>query len=46
VVEKVPLTAMEDEGIRTKWGDNIYRINFNLLHPKASDKVRFIVTTK
>jgi hypothetical protein len=27
-VEKVPLVAMEDEGILAKWGDTIYRINF------------------
>ncbi|MBC7903676.1 MAG: heparinase II/III family protein [Gemmatimonadaceae bacterium] len=40
-VEKVPLTSMEDKGIITKWGDNIYRINFNLLKPGKSEKINF-----
>jgi hypothetical protein len=37
-VEKISLTAMEDEGIIQKWGDNIYRINLKLISPKISDK--------
>jgi hypothetical protein len=28
-VEKIPLVAMEDKGIKEKWGDNIYRINLS-----------------
>ncbi|NND34633.1 MAG: heparinase [Saprospiraceae bacterium] len=32
-VEKVNLTAVEDQGIIQKWGDRIYRINFNSLSP-------------
>lgn len=39
-VEKVPLVAKEDEGIRTKWGDTIYRINFKSIAPLK--KARFV----
>jgi hypothetical protein len=46
VVEKVPLTAMEDQGIIQKWGDTIYRINFNVLSPKTTDKFSLEVVTK
>lgn len=42
-VEKIGLTAPEDRGIITKWGDNIYRINLEMKNPKASDKVKFVV---
>ncbi|MCW3109583.1 MAG: hypothetical protein JWQ09_4089 [Segetibacter sp.] len=45
-VEKVPLTAMEDKGIIEKWGDNIYRINFNVIAPKTTDKINFIIAAK
>ncbi|MEJ7827620.1 MAG: heparinase II/III family protein, partial [Segetibacter sp.] len=45
-VEKVPLTAMEDKGIIQKWGDNIYRINFNVLAPKTNDKFNFTIAAK
>lgn len=43
-IEKIPLTAMEDKGILDKWGDNIYRINFEVKNPKASDKINFVIT--
>ncbi|WP_247231519.1 heparinase II/III family protein [Telluribacter sp. SYSU D00476] len=46
VVEKVKLEAMEDEGIRTKWGDTIYRINFKVISPKKVDKFDFVVAEK
>lgn len=46
VVEKISLTAMEDEGIVQKWGDNIYRINFKVISPKMSDKFIFEVATR
>lgn len=39
VVEKVKLESMEDKGIIEKWGDNIYRINFNVLTPQNNDKI-------
>ena len=45
-VEKVPLTAMEDKGIIEKWGDTIYRINFNVIAPKTSDKISFAIAPK
>jgi hypothetical protein len=45
-VEKVPLTAMEDEGIRTKWGDTIYRINFKVTAPKTNDRYSFVIAAK
>jgi hypothetical protein len=41
-VEKVPLPAMEDEGVRQKWGDNIYRINLHAV--KSVEKGRFVFT--
>ncbi|NIG56029.1 heparinase II/III family protein [Chitinophaga sp. Cy-1792] len=43
-IEKVTLTKMEDEGIRQKWGDNIYRINLKAVHPAANEKYTYIVT--
>ena len=46
VVEKIPLTAMEDQGIIEKWGDNIYRINFNVISPKVSDTFNFEIAAK
>jgi len=45
-IEKVPLTAMEDKGIVEKWGDNIYRINFNVISPKTTEKMSFTVAVK
>ena len=44
MVEKVKLTAMEDKGIETKWGDRIYRINFKVNAPKTNDKFTFRVS--
>jgi len=45
-VEKVPLVTMEDKGIKEKWGDNIYRINFNMIDPKEKDKISFVVEAR
>jgi hypothetical protein len=45
-IEKVPLTAMEDKGILSKWGDNIYRINFKVNKPKTNEKINFTVAVK
>ena len=45
-VEKIPLTAMEDKGIMDKWGDNIYRINFEVTSPKTSDKINFVIAAR
>lgn len=46
IVEKIPLTTMEDQGIITKWGDSIYRINFNAIAPSNSYKMKFVVALK
>ena len=45
-VEKMQLTTMEDKGILEKWGDNIYRINFQVIAPKVNDKIGFVVVAK
>jgi len=45
-IEKVALTAPEDQGVIQKWGDNIYRINFNVIKPKAKDKIMFVIEAK
>ncbi len=45
-IEKVPLTAMEDRGIIEKWGDTIYRINFEVNKPKKNDTISFAVAEK
>lgn len=45
-VQKVPLDAPEDRGIITKWGDTIYRVNFNVLTPKTADKLNFSIAAK
>ncbi|HTE27543.1 heparinase II/III domain-containing protein [Flavitalea sp.] len=45
-VEKIPLTAMEDKGIIEKWGDNIYRINFEVIAPKTKDAIKFVIAEK
>ncbi|WP_114752148.1 heparinase II/III domain-containing protein [Pleomorphovibrio marinus] len=42
-VEKINLEAPEDQGILTKWGDNIYRVNLEVIAPKTKDRVRFVV---
>ncbi|WP_209332546.1 heparinase II/III domain-containing protein [Lunatimonas salinarum] len=42
-IEKVPLTAPEDKGIITKWGDTIYRVNFEVKEPKLKDTFRFLL---
>ncbi len=46
VVEKIPLTTMEDQGIIQKWGDTIYRINFKVISPKTTDKFNFEIAAK
>ena len=46
VVEKIPLTAMEDQGVIQKWGDRIYRINFKVLSPKKVDRMKFEIAVK
>ncbi|MGA0557712.1 heparinase II/III domain-containing protein [Larkinella sp. VNQ87] len=45
-IEKIKLTTPEDQGILTKWGDTIYRINFDVLKPKTSDNLDFTIALK
>ncbi|MBD0350242.1 MAG: heparinase II/III family protein [Flavisolibacter sp.] len=45
-IEKVSLTTPEDKGIIQKWGDTIYRINFNVTALKANDKINFVIKVK
>ncbi len=45
-VEKIKLVAMEDQGILSKWGDNIYRINFNAINPGKISQYTFEVLKK
>ena len=45
-IEKIKLATPEDKGILDKWGDNIYRINFEVISPKVNDKMSFVVGVK
>jgi hypothetical protein len=45
-VEKIKLGNMEDKGILQKWGDTIYRINFQVTAPKTTDKLSFEIATR
>ncbi len=45
-VEKVKLETEEDQGILAKWGDTIYRINFDVTAPKTKDSFRFEIKKK
>ncbi|GAB4036052.1 hypothetical protein [Spirosoma jeollabukense] len=45
-IEKIKLEAPEDKGIIMKWGDTIYRINFQILSPKTSDKLTIKLAEK
>jgi hypothetical protein len=45
-IEKVPLINMEDKGVQEKWGDNIYRINFAAITPKANDVIQLVILPK
>jgi len=45
-VEKVKLETEEDQGIFVKWGDTIYRINFDVAAPKLKDTYIFEIRRK
>lgn len=45
-IEKIKLETEEDQGVLKKWGDRIYRINFEFVSPKTKDKATFILSTK
>jgi hypothetical protein len=42
-VEKIKLETEEDQGIIKKWGDRIYRINFEVLNPQKKDEIKFVL---
>jgi hypothetical protein len=42
-IEKIPLVSMEDQGVLSKWGDNIYRINFKTTAPVKKAQLGFEV---
>ncbi len=42
-IEKKVLNTPEDKGIIEKWGDSIYRINFEVIGLKMKDKLGFVV---
>ena len=45
-VEKIKLETEEDQGIIKKWGDRIYRINFEVLNPQKKDEIKFVLKEK
>lgn len=45
-VEKVPLVSVEDQGILSNWGDNIYRINFKTTQARKAGEYRYEITAK
>lgn len=46
VVEEVPLQTMEDQGVKQKWGDHIYRINLKSITPEARATYNFSIATQ
>lgn len=45
-VEKVKLGMEEDQGVLSRWGDNIYQINFTVTTPKLKDSYLFEIKKK
>ena len=45
-VEKIPLTEPEDQGIISKWGDRIHRINFTVREPELRNQFRFEISLR
>ncbi|MDR1813611.1 MAG: heparinase II/III-family protein [Tannerella sp.] len=43
-VEKIPLTTLSDDGVRSSWGDNIRRINLKALNPNKIDSYKVEIT--
>ncbi|MDR1583305.1 MAG: heparinase II/III-family protein [Prevotellaceae bacterium] len=46
VVEKIKLETEEDQGILSKWGDTLHRINFQVIAPKLKDSYMFELKMK
>ena len=45
-VEKVKLELEEDQGVLSRWGDSIYRINFEVTAPNTKDTYTFEIKKK
>ena len=45
-IEKIKFETAEDQGILKRWGDRIYRINFEFISPKTKDQVSFVFSAK
>ena len=45
-VEKIKFELDEDPGVLARWGDNIYRINFEVAAPKLNDSYVFEIMKK
>ena len=45
-VEQVKLESEEDLGVKSNWGDSIYRINFEVTAPKVKDLYTFEIKKK
>ena len=45
-VEKIKLEDEEDLRVQTNWGDNIHRINFEVITPKLKDTFMLEVKKK
>ncbi|MDN3687375.1 heparinase II/III domain-containing protein [Cyclobacterium jeungdonense] len=43
-VEKIALTEPEDQGVRQKWGDRIYRINLEHKNPEQNGEIEFEIS--
>lgn len=43
VIEKVELDAPEDAGVKRNWGEQIYRISFDVINPKLKDVLDFTI---
>lgn len=45
-VEKIKFELEEDRGVLAKWGDNLYRINIEVIEPKLKDSYLFEIKEK
>ncbi|HBL74450.1 MAG: heparinase [Bacteroidetes bacterium GWF2_42_66] len=45
-IEKIKFETEEDQGVLQKWGDRIFRINFEFISPKMKDQASFVISAK
>jgi len=45
-IEKIKFELEEDRGVQGRWGDNLYRINFEVTAPKLKDSYLFEICKK